>query len=84
MALATTYTIVPFLRGAGGNLHPGSPRHMRCRDNAIVAADRLVPLYSGVIVLKERSDPAAGIFLEPLLICVIGDVPTTLLLDLAA
>jgi hypothetical protein len=43
LALTITYTIVPFLKGAGGRL------------------------YAGVIVLKERSDPAEGIFLEPLL-----------------
>ena len=84
MALTITYTIVPFLKGAGGRLYPGAPRRSASRDNAIAAADRLVPFYAGVIVLTERSDPADEVFLEPLLTCVIGDVPPELLTNLAA
>lgn len=84
MTLTTTYTIVPFLRGAGGRLYPGAPRRSASRDSAIAAADHLVPFYAGVIVLMERSDAREGIFLEPILTCVIGDVPSDLLTDLAA
>jgi hypothetical protein len=84
MALTITYTIVPFLKGAGGRLYPGAPRRSASRDSAIAAADHLVPFYAGVIVLKERSDPTEGVFLEPLLTCVIGDVPPDLLTNLAA
>ena len=84
MALTTTYTIVPFLRGVGGRLHPGVPRRSPSRDAAITAADQIAPFYAGVIVLKERSDATRGTFLEPLLICVIGDVPDDLLTQLAA
>jgi hypothetical protein len=84
MALTITYTIVPFLRGAGGRLYPGAPRRSASRDDAIEAADHLVPFYAGVIVLKERSDAAQGLFLEPLLTCVIGDVPSDLLTNFAA
>ena len=84
MALTITYTIVPFLRGVGGRLYPGAPRRSVSRDSAIAAADQLVPFYAGVIVLTERSDPMEGIFLEPLLTCVIGDVPPDLMMNLAA
>lgn len=78
MALKALYTIVPFLRGAGSRLHPGTPRHAPARDAAISEADRLAPFYAGVIVLKDRSDLEQEIFLEPVLACVIGDVPDTL------
>jgi hypothetical protein len=84
MALTTTYIIVPFLFGAGTALHPGAPRRSPSRAAAIATADSLAPFYAGVIVLRDRNDPAAGIFLEPLLICVIGDVPGDLLQQLAA
>ena len=84
MALTINFTIVPFLRGVGGRLHPGVPRRAQARDAAIVAADQLAPFYAGVIVLKERTDTLAGLFMEPLLICVIGDVPEDLLTQLAA
>ena len=84
MALNTTYIVVPFLTGAKGGLHPGTPRRSLSRANAIALADGLAPSYAGVIVLRDRDDPAAGVFLEPLLICVIGDVPGDLLAQLAA
>jgi hypothetical protein len=84
MALTITYTIVPFLRGAGDRLYPGAPRRTVSRDGAIAAADQLVPFYAGVIVLKEQADLVAGLFLEPSIACVIGDVPSELLSDLAA
>ena len=84
MAMTTTYTVVPFLRGAGGRLHPATPRRSASRDHAIEAADQLVPFYAGVIVLKERSDAAEGVFLEPQLTCVIGEIPPGLLVSLAA
>ncbi len=84
MALTTTYIVVPFLAGARGELHPGTPRRSLSRANAIAAADGLAPFYAGVVVLRDRNDPAAGVFLEPLLICVIGDVPVELLKQLAA
>ena len=84
MALTTTYIVVPFLIGARGALHPGNPRRTAVRGTAIAMADGLAPFYAGVIVLRDRSDPAAGVFLEPLLICAIGDVPSDLLCQLAA
>lgn len=84
MALTTTYIVVPFLTGAKGVLHPGAPRRSLTRGSAIAMADGLAPFYAGVIVLRDRKDPAAGIFLEPLLICVIGEVPGDLLRELAA
>ena len=84
MALTTIYIVVPFLAGAGGELHPGAPRRSLSRADAIAAADGLAPFYAGVIVLRDRNDVAAGIFLEPLLICVIGEVPGDLLTQLAA
>lgn len=84
MALTTTYIVVPFLAGAKGRLHPGTPRRSLSRANAIALADGLAPSYAGVIVLRDRDDPAAGVFLEPLLICVIGEVPGDLLAQLAA
>ena len=84
MALTTTYIVVPFLTGARGQLHPGTPRRSLSRANAIAMADGLAPSYAGVIVLRDRGDPAANVFLEPLLICVIGDVPGDLLAQLAA
>ena len=84
MPLSTTYIVVPFLTGARGALHPGSPRRMAERSAAIALADGLAPAYSGVIVLRDRADAAAGVFLEPLLICVIGDVPRDLMVQLAA
>lgn len=84
MALTTTYIVVPFLAGAKGRLHPGTPRRSLSRANAIAMADDLAPSYAGVIVLRDRDDPAAGVYLEPLLICVIGDVPGDLLAQLAA
>lgn len=84
MALTTTYIVVPFLAGARGRLHPGTPRRSLSRANAIAMADGLAPSYAGVIVLRDRHDPVAGVYLEPLLICVIGDVPRDLLVQLAA
>ncbi len=84
MALSTTYITVPFLIGAQGVLHPAVPRRSASREAALVTADRLAPFYAGVIVLRDRSDPAAGIFLEPLLVCAIGDVPREVMADLAA
>ena len=84
MALSTTYIVVPFLTGAKGRLHPGTPRRSSSRANAIAMADGLAPSYAGVVVLRDRDDPAAGVYLEPLLICAIGDVPGDLLVQLAA
>ena len=84
MALTTTYIVVPFLTGAGGALLPGNPRRTIARGTAIAMADGLAPFYAGVIVLRDRNDAAAGVFLEPLLICAIGDVPPDLFQQLAA
>ena len=84
MALSTRYIVVPFLAGARGVLHPGVPRRSLSRASAIAMADGLAPFHAGVIVLGDRDDPEAGIVLEPLLICVIGDVPGDLLRQLAA
>ena len=84
MALTTTFIVVPFMYGAKTTLHPGAPRRSVSRAAAIAMADSLAPFYAGVIVLRDRNDPGAGIFLEPLLICVIGDVPGDLLEQLAA
>ena len=84
MALSTTYIVVPFLLGARGALHPGTPRRLAERGAAIALADGLAPAYAGVIVLRDRTDPAARVYLEPLLICAIGDVPSDLLVQLAA
>ena len=50
MALTTTYIVVPFLIGARGALHPGSPRRTAVRGTAIAMADGLAPFYAGVIV----------------------------------
>ena len=84
MPFTTTYTIVPFLADAAGRLRPAAPRRSKSREAAIAAADTLVPFYAGVIVLKERSNPPAGLFPEPTLICVIGEVPDGLITALAA
>ena len=84
MALTSNYIVVPFLTGAKGDLHPGTPRRSLTRANAIATAEGLAPFYSGVIVLCDRTDPVANVFLEPLLICIIGDVPTDILKQLAA
>ena len=75
MALTTTYIIVPFLAGAGGALHPGSPRRTLVRSTAVAMADELAPAYAGVAVLRDRSDAEADVFLEPLLVCAMGAVP---------
>ena len=84
MALTTTYIVVPFLSGAKGDLLPATPRRSLTRRSAMATADSLSPFYAGVVVLLDRNDPVAGIFLEPLLICVIGDVPGDLVRQLAA
>ena len=84
MAISTTYITVPFLVGAQGALHPGAPRRFVSRATAIATADALAPFYAGVIVLRDKQDAAAGLFLEPLLICAIGDVPRDLVSQLAA
>ena len=84
MALTTTYIVVPFLIGARDSLLPAAPRRLITRGSAITLADRLAPFYAGVVVLRDRNDAVAGIFLEPLLICVVGDVPSELLRQLAA
>ena len=84
MALTTTYFVVPFLRGTRGELLPSTPRRSLSRPNAIAVADGLAPFYAGVAVLRDRNDPVAGIFLEPMLVCVIGDIPGELLQQLAA
>jgi hypothetical protein len=84
MALSTTYITVPFLEGAHGALYPGAPRRSPSRRTAIAAADGLAPFYAGAIVLGDRNDLAASVFLEPLLIHVVGSVPKDLLSELAA
>jgi hypothetical protein len=84
MALETNFITVPFLWGRDNRLHPGAPRRSRSRSTAIATADQLAAFYAGVIVLRDRQDPAAGVFLEPLLICIIGDVPDDLITELAA
>lgn len=84
MALTTTYIVVPFLSGAAGMLHPGTPRRLASRAMAVAAADGLTPFYAGVVVLRDRHDSASGIFLEPLLIWSIGSVPGSLLEACAA
>ncbi len=84
MALATTYIVVPFLVGARGMLHPGTPRRSHTRGTAIAMADGIAPFYAGVIVLRDKADAEAGLYLEPLLVCAIGDVPPELLRQLAA
>lgn len=82
--LESIYIIVPFLEHAEGKLRPGPPRRSFARDTAIAMAERLAPFYAGVIVLRERKDPVTGFFPEPLLVCVIGDVPGDLMRQLAA
>lgn len=84
MPLTTTYITVPFIAGAGGALHPGIPRRSSARSEAILAADELAPFYAGVMVLRDRADAAAGIFLEPLLISATGRIPDDLVQQLAA
>ena len=84
MALNTSYIVVPFLRGTRDDLMPSTPRRSLSRTNAIAMADGLAPFYAGVVVLRDRNDPVAGVFLEPVLVCVIGDVPGELLKQLAA
>lgn len=84
MALRTEYIVVPFLTGAGDKLHPGNPRRLHSRASAIAMADEIAASYSGVMVLRDRHDPVTGVFLEPLPICVMGDVPEDLLHQLAA
>ncbi len=84
MALTTTYIVVPFLSGARGALHPGTPRRLGSRATSVAMADEIAPFYAGVVVLRDRHDSATGVFLEPLLICSIGDVPADLLRQLAA
>ena len=84
MALTITYTVVPFLRSVQGRLHPGVPRHLSEREAAIAAAEYLAPFYAGAIVLKQRADAAQGTFLEPLVICMIGEVPDDVLRQTAA
>lgn len=84
MTMFTSYIVVPFDTASDGMLRPGVPRRLRARSNAMAMADDLAPFHAGVIVLRDRDDPAAGIFLEPLLACVIGDVPQDLLHQLAA
>ena len=84
MALGTVHIVVPFFADAAGALHPGTPRRSLSRSNAIALADGLAAFYAGVLVLRDRSDPAAGLFAEPLLVCVIGDVPGDVVKQLAA
>lgn len=84
MALTHTFIVVPFFSGVKGMLQPGTPRRALTRANAMTIAEGLGPLCSGVLVLCDRDDPAAGVCLEPLLICIIGDVPGDLLKELAA
>ena len=84
MALTTTYIVVPFLAGARGALHPGTPRRLGSRAESVVVADEIAPFYAGVVVLRDRHDTAAGVFLEPLLIASTGTVPADLLGQLAA
>lgn len=84
MALTTTYIIVPFLADPKGRLQPATPRRSLSRRNALAAAEGLGAFYAGVAVLCDRNDPVAGVFLEPLLICVVGDVPGDLVHQLAA
>ena len=74
MALTTTYIVVPFLAGARGRLHPGTPRQSLSRANAIALADGLAPSYAGVIVLRDRDDPSNNVYLEPLPISAAGKV----------
>ncbi len=84
MALTTTYIIVPFLKATRGDLLPATPRRSMSRQNAIAMADGLAPFYAGVIVLRDRNDAVAGVFHEPLLVCVVGDVPGDMLKRLVA
>ena len=84
MAFTTTYIIVPFLKDVRGQLLPSTPRRSLSRTNAIAIADSLAPFYAGIVVLRDRNDPVAGIFLEPVLVCVVGDIPGELLTKLAA
>lgn len=78
MALTTAYLVVPFRRGDGGKLVPAAPRRELNHATAAETARRLVPHYAGVIVLIERSDLAAGVFLEPVLTFSAGEVPANL------
>ena len=82
MTLTITYTLVPFTRSVSGRLHPGVPRHSGARAAALADAERLAQFYAGVIVLKNRSDAERCIVLEPLLICIVGEVPDDLLTNL--
>ena len=84
MALQTSFIVVPFVAGQRGVLHPGTPRRVVAQASAMAMAEGLAPFYAGIIVLMDRNDPVAGLFLEPLLACVIGDVPADLLRQLAA
>ena len=84
MATGSIHIVVPFFTDEAGTLHPGTPRRSLSRPNAIALADGLAPFYAGVLVLRDRSDPAAGLYPEPLLVCVIGDVPGEVVRQLAA
>ena len=84
MTLTTSYTLVPFLRSVRGRLHPGVPRRAVAREAALAEAEGLAPFYAGVVVLKHRSEAGPGLTLEPLVVCVIGEVPDDLLTRFAA
>lgn len=84
MALSTVYLTVPFVSRGDGVLRPGPPRRSLSRPTALAQAERLAAAHAGVVVLCDRSDPSTHMFLEPLLVCVIGDVPWDLLGQLAA
>ncbi len=84
MAPNTIFLVVPFHADARGVLRAGAPRRSASRTSALSMAEALAPFHAGVMVLLDRSDPAAGAFHEPLLIGTVGDVPGDLLRRLAA
>jgi len=78
------FIVIPFSADKKGKLRPGSPKNLKDRDMALLAAGRMSVYSAGVVVISQEQDGAADIYGEPRLIAHFGNVPKAMIEELAA
>ncbi len=78
------FIVIPFSADKKGRLHPGSPKTLKDRDTALLAAGRMSVYSAGVVVIAQEEDGAADIYYEPRLVAHFGEVPKGMLEEFAA
>lgn len=84
MANGLVFIVIPFSADKKGRLRPGSPKNLKDRDMALLAAGRMSVYSAGVIVIAQEVDAAADVYCEPRLVAHFGEIPEGMIEELAA